>query len=197
MLTSYGIPVPGFAEVGSVGEALAAASELGYPVVLKSTEAGDHKAERGGVVTAIVSDVSLEQAYREMSARLGPTALVAEMVGPGIEVGLGMVTDPQFGPVIILSAGGTMIEVLRDRVALLPPVDPPRALVALERLSMWPLFAGGRDRPQVDLGALAEVVARFSELTVDSAGRLASIDVNPVIAGPERSVAVDALMKGI
>ena len=90
-----------------------------------------------------------------------------------------------------------MIEVLRDRVALLPPVDPPRALVALERLSMWPLFAGSRDRPEVDLGALAEVVARFSELTVDSAGRLASIDVNPVIAGPERSVAVDALMKGI
>ncbi len=197
VLASYGIPIPAFAEVGSVGDALAAGAMLGYPVVLKSTEAGDHKTDQGGVVSGIRSAALLEQAYREISGRLGPEALVAEMVGPGVEVGLGMVTDPQFGPVIILSAGGTMIEVLRDRVALLPPVDSTRALMALERLSMRPLFAGDRGRPGVDLGALADVVARFSELAVDSRGRLASIDVNPVIAGPERSVAVDALMKGI
>lgn len=197
MLASYGIPTPGFVEVGSVGEALAAGTELGYPVVLKSTGAGDHKTDQRGVVTGIGSDASLEQAYREISTRLGPAALVAEMVDSGVEVGLGMVTDPQFGPVIILSAGGTMIEILRDRVALLPPVDPTRARIALERLSMRPLFAANRGRPEVDLGALSDVVARFSELAVDSRGRLASIDVNPVIAGPERSVAVDALMKGI
>ncbi len=195
MLASYGIPVPGFAEVSTVEAALAAVAELGYPVVLKSARAGDHKTERGGVVTGIDSDAGLERAYLEMSDRLGPECLVAEMIGPGVQVGLGMITDPQFGPVLIVSAGGTLIEVLDDRVALFPPVDVTRARMALERLSMRPLFSGTRGQPEVDLGSLSEVVARFSELVVDAAGILASIDVNPVIAGAERSVAVDVLMK--
>ena len=126
-----------------------------------------------------------------------PTALVAEMIGPGVEVGLGMITDPQFGPVLIVSAGGTLIEVLDDRVALFPPVDMTRARMALERLSMRPLFEGrGASRRSISARS-SEVVARFSELVVDAGGTLSSIDVNPVIAGAERSVAVDVLMKGM
>ncbi len=197
VLASYGIPVPAFAEVSTVEETLAAGSALGFPVVLKSTQAGDHKTDRGGVVTGIDSEASLERVYREMSEGLGPAALVAEMISPGVEVGLGMITDAQFGPVTILSAGGTLIEVLEDRVAILPPVDVGRARMALERLSMRRLFDGTRGSPAVDLDLLAELVVRFSELAVDAGGTLSSIDVNPVIAGPERSVAVDVLMKGI
>ena len=90
------------------------------------------------------------------------------MVPAGVEVGLGMITDPQFGPVVILSAGGTLIEVIGDRVALMPPVDVPRARAALDRLSMRPLFDGVRGQPAVNLDALAEVVARFSELALDA-----------------------------
>ena len=197
VLASYGIPVPGFAEVDTVDAALSAGAELGYPVVLKSARAGDHKTERGGVVTGIDCDAGLERAYLEMSGRLGPECLVAQMIGPGIQVGLGMITDPQFGPVLIVSAGGTLIELLDDRVALFPPVDVLRARMVLERLSMKPLFSGTRGQPGVDLGSLSEVIARFSELVVDAAGTLTSIDVNPVIAGAERSVAVDVLMKGM
>jgi acyl-CoA synthetase (NDP forming) len=197
VLDSYGIPVPAFAEVGSLEDAVSAASRLGFPVVLKSAEAGDHKSDLGGVVSGIGSDAEMTAAYQEMAERIGPRALVAEMIEPGVEVGLGMITDPQFGPVVILAAGGTLIEVIRDRVALLPPVDPTRARLAMEKLSMWPLFEGARGGSGVDLDALCDVVARFSELVVDSMGGISSIDVNPVIAGPNGSVAVDALMKGM
>jgi acyl-CoA synthetase (NDP forming) len=195
LLRAYGIPTPEVAMVTSEQMAVETAFELGYPVVLKTAVPIDHKTEAGGVVVGISDETSLRSAYRGLSDRLGAEALVAEAVPSGVEVGFGMVTDPQFGPVVILSAGGTLIEVIRDRVALMPPVDAPRARAALERLSIRPLFDGVRGQPAVNLDALAEVVARFSELALDAGGRLRSIDVNPVIAGPERSVAVDALMK--
>jgi acyl-CoA synthetase (NDP forming) len=187
MLRSYGIPTPEVVMVTSEQGAVEAASELGYPVVLKTAVPIDHKTEAGGVVVGISDETSLRGAYRVLS----------DGVPAGVEVGLGMVTDPQFGPVVILSAGGALIEVIGDRVALMPPVDIPRARAALDRLALHPLLEGVRGQPAVNLDALAEVVARFSELALDAGGRLRAIDVNPVIAGPERSVAVDALMKEV
>ncbi|HLE95089.1 MAG TPA: acetate--CoA ligase family protein, partial [Acidimicrobiia bacterium] len=197
VLAAYGIPTPGLVAVASEDEAVDAASKIGYPVVLKTAESIDHKTESGGVVVGIGHEAQLRESYRQFRDRLGPEALVAETVPTGVEVGLGMITDPQFGPVVILSGGGTLIELIGDRVALLPPIDLPRARAALDRLSIRSLFEGARGMPPVNLDALAEVVARFSELAFDGAGRLAAVDVNPVIAGPERSVAVDALMKGL
>ncbi len=197
VLATYGIPTVAVASVSSEDKAIEAASAIGYPVVLKTAAQIDHKTESDGVALGITGAAGLRDVYREISNRLGPEALVEEMVPVGVEVGLGMMTDPQFGPVVILSAGGTLIEVIGDRVALLPPVDLPRARAALDRLSMRMLFDGVRGRPPVNLDALAEVVTRFSELAIDATGKLGAIDVNPVIAGPERSVAVDALMKGL
>jgi hypothetical protein len=81
-------------------------------------------------------------------------------------------------------------------VALLPPVDPFRARLALDRLTMRPLLDGHRGAAPPSLGALAEAIARFSELAADASSVLSSIDVNPVIALPDRAVAVDALMVG-
>lgn len=196
VLGGYGIPTPVAMAIQSEDQAVSVAADIGYPVVLKTGAAIDHKTEVTGVVTGIVDETSLRAAYRDLSDRLGPEAMVSETVASGVEIGLGMVTDPQFGPIVILSAGGTLIEMLADRVALLPPVDMPRALAALYRLSMSPLLDGVRSRPPVNIAALAEVVTRFSELALDARDRLASIDINPVIAGPERSVAVDAVFKG-
>jgi acyl-CoA synthetase (NDP forming) len=197
VLAAYGIPTPRLVAVASEDEAVDAASKIGYPVVLKTAESIEHKTESGGVVVGIGHEAQLRESYRQLRDRLGPKALVGETVPTGVEVGLGMITDPQFGPVVLLSAGGTLIELIGDRVALLPPIDLPRARAALDRLSIRSLFEGARGMPPVNLEALSEVVARFSELAFDGAGRLAAVDVNPVIAGPERSVAVDALMKGL
>ena len=95
---------------------------------------------------------------------------------------------------MLVSAGGRLIELLEDRVALLPPVDGPAALRALDGLRMRPLLEGFRGGPPVEIDKLVDVVVRFSELAIDAAEQIGGIDVNPVIAGPERAVAVDALM---
>jgi acyl-CoA synthetase (NDP forming) len=196
LLASYGIPTPSVTDVEDELTLLAAATEIGYPVVLKTAEPFDHKTEVGGVRVGIPDETSLLVAYRDLSARLGPKAMVCEQIPGGVEVGLGMVTDDQFGPVILISAGGTLIEMLSDRVALLPRVDATRALRALDRLEIRPLLDGARGSNPVDIDALAEVIVRFSELVVDGADFIDAIDVNPVIAGPTGSVAVDALIVG-
>ena len=134
--------------------------------------------------------------YRDLSSRLGPRVIVSEQIVGGVEIGLGMFTDEQFGPVILVSAGGTLIELMSDRVALLPRLDKMRALRALDRLEIRPLLDGARGAAPVDIDALAELIARFSELASDRAASIDSIDVNPVIAGPAGAVAVDVLIKG-
>jgi acyl-CoA synthetase (NDP forming) len=111
-----------------------------------------------------------------------------------VEIGLGMFDDEQFGPVMTISAGGRLIETMTDRVPVLPPVDKEGAVRALDRLRIRPLLDGVRGRPPADIDALAEVIARFSELAADGAGQIRAMDVNPVMAGPAGAVAVDALI---
>jgi hypothetical protein len=105
-----------------------------------------------------------------------------------------MTTDSQFGPIVVISAGGTLIELLDDKVALLPRVDRVRARRALDRLAIAPLLHGHRGSPPVDIEAITGLIARFSEMVVDLGSDVASIDLNPVICGPDGAVAVDVLM---
>lgn len=193
-LASYGIPIPKMESAADAESVRSSAAGIGFPIVLKTAEAIDHKAEARGVVVGIRDETSLLDAYQDMASRLGPRVTLAEQV-EGVEIGLGMVTDEQFGPVILVSAGGGLIEVLDDRVALLPRVDRVGALLALDRLRVRPVLDGVRGLPSADLNALAEVIARFSELAVDGTGLIGAMDVNPVMAGADRAVAVDALMK--
>lgn len=194
LLDRYGIPAPRYLTASDIGEAVEAAELVGYPVVMKTT-ATRHKTDVGGVVLGIVDRSQLEGTYADLAARLGPVVTISELIGPGVELGLGMITDPQFGPVVIVSAGGVLIEVLGARVALLPPVDIFRAKRAIDRLGLDAVLSGTRGSPPVDVGALAELIARFSELAVDSIGAISSIDLNPVIAGPDGAVVVDVLVE--
>jgi acyl-CoA synthetase (NDP forming) len=196
LLASYGIPTPSMKAVDTVDGLLAAASGLDYPLVLKTAEGIDHKIEARGVVVGLSDEGALLAAYADLSSRLGPRVVVSEQVTGGVEIGLGMVTDQQFGPVTVVSAGGTLIELIADRVAVLPRVDKARVLRVLDRLEIRPLFDGFRGADPVDIDALAELIVRFSELALDGAGLIDSIDVNPVIAGPQGAVAVDALIMG-
>ena len=136
---------------------------------------------------------AVRAAWADLAARIGPRVLVAAMVPGGVEIALGMVRDPQFGPVVMVAAGGTLIEFLRDRVAGLAPFGPATAARMLGRLAIAPLFAGRRGGAAVDCEALAMVVARFSVLAAEISGHVDGIDVNPLICG--RSItAVDALI---
>lgn len=116
------------------------------------------------------------------------------MAPQGTELDLGMVNDAQFGPVVMVAAGGTLIEVLRDARYGLAPFGPATARRLLDGLAIRPVLDGVRGARPADLDALAEAVARFSVLVADLAGALAEFDVNPVIVGPFGVLAVDALV---
>ena len=146
VLAAYGIAVPEHAPAGDESELLEAVGRIGYPVVLKTAAPIDHKTEVTGVVLGITAEESLLTAYRELATRLGPHVLAQEQVAGVVEIALGMIDDPQFGPVVLISAGGRLVELMADRVAVLPPIDRVGAIHALDRLRVRSLFGGVRGR---------------------------------------------------
>jgi acetate---CoA ligase (ADP-forming) len=195
MLGDWGVPVVAAEVAVSVEEALAAAGRVGWPVALKTAAPGVvHKSDVGGVVLGVDGPDRLAAAYADLATRLGPRVLVAAMAGPGVELALGVVVDPQFGQLVMVAAGGVLVEVLRDRRFALPPVDRRQAMAMLDRLAVRPLLDGVRGAPPADLDAVADAVANLSVLALDLGDRLAALDVNPLVAGPAGCVAVDALV---
>jgi acetate---CoA ligase (ADP-forming) len=195
MLADWGVPVVAAEVAERPDAALAAAERLGWPVALKTAAPGvRHKSDVGGVRLGLDGPDQLAAAYADLAGRLGPRVLVAAMAGPGVELALGVVRDPQFGPLVMVAAGGLLVEVLRDRRFALPPVDRRRSLALLDRLAVRPLLDGVRGAPPVDLDAVADAVVRLSALAADLGDQLAAIDVNPLVAGPDGCVVVDALV---
>jgi acetate---CoA ligase (ADP-forming) len=194
LLDAFGIPTAPRVLAISAAEAVAAASRLGFPVVLKTAMPGiAHKSEHGGVVLSLRDANAVREAYTRMAAALGPRVMLAHMLPPGPELALGAVRDPQFGPVVVLGAGGTLVELLEDRVAALPPFGPATARRLLDRLRLRRLLDGFRGRAATDMVALADLIARFSVLVDVFAPAVLEIDVNPVICGPFPA-AVDGLL---
>jgi hypothetical protein len=194
MLADYGVPVARTAAATDIEGVLAAAGRLGYPVALK-TAAASHKTELGGVTLGLRDENALAAAYGEMSSRLGPSVTVQEMVGPGVEMALGVVHDPQFGPLVMVAAGGVLIETLGDRRLALPPLDETRASKLIDRLDVRPLLDGVRGAPAADVKALAGALSRLSLLARDLGDLIGALDVNPVLVGSRGCVAVDALVE--
>jgi acyl-CoA synthetase (NDP forming) len=197
LLDAFGVPVVACREAANEADALAAAAEVGYPVALKTAEPGiAHKTELAGVHLALSDAAALADAYRDLSARLGPWVLVAKMVeGPTVEMILGLVRDPAFGPIVLLGSGGIHAEVLKDVVFALPPFDAAAARRLVDRLRLRPLLDGVRGQPPADVDAFCQAAADFSMLAAELGDRLESLDVNPVLVRPEGCVAVDAVVK--
>ena len=194
LLTAWGIPAIPHALAASPDDARHAAAQLGYPVALKTAEPGIlHKSDVGGVRLGLRSEAELLDAYREIGQRLGPRVLIAPMAKRGFELAIGMVRDPQFGPVVTVGAGGTLVELLDDRCAALAPFGEATARRLVESLKLARLLRGYRGLDAVDLPRLAEVIARFSVLAADIAAFVAEIDVNPLLAGRD-ILALDALI---
>lgn len=194
LLDAFGIPTAPHALANSAAQAVAAAERLGFPVVLKTAMPGiAHKSERGGVMLDLRHEAAVREAYTRTAAALGPRVMLARMLPAGPELALGAVRDPQFGPVVVLGAGGTLVELLDDRVAALAPFGVATARRLLDRLRLRRLLDGFRGAPATDLAALADLVARFSVLVHALAPSVLEIDVNPVICGPFPA-AVDGLL---
>ena len=195
LLSGYGIPTVKAGHAASLEEAEWAAQWIGYPVAVKSAMPHiAHKSDVGGVRLHIADVEELRRVYEELSQRLGPLVTVAEMAPPGIEVALGIVRDPTFGPLVLVAAGGVLVELLHDRRLALPPIDAVAARRLIDRLAIRPLLDGVRGAPPGDVDALAHAVSRLSVLAVELGDRLAALDVNPMIVSPSGCVAVDALL---
>ena len=195
LLREYGIPAVRTEAAASRDAALAAASAIGYPVVIKTGEPGiAHKSDVGGVRLGLAGPAEAGAAYDDLAARLGPRVVVCETAPPGTELALGIVTDPALGPLLVVGAGGVLVEILAERAVLLAPVTRSAALAALRRLRIAPVLAGSRGLPAADLGAIADAITGLSRLACDLGDAVEALDINPLICTPAGPVAVDALL---
>ena len=195
LLADYGVPAVEARQASSAEEAVAAAEAIGFPVVLKTAAPGvHHKSDVDGVRLGLATADAVRGAYDDVAGRLGPAAVVAAMAPEGVEVALGIVRDPSFGPLVLVAAGGVLVELLHDRALAMPPLDDGSARRLFERLRMRPLLDGMRGTAASDVGALAGAISRLSLLAADLGDLLAAVDVNPVLVSPAGCVAADALV---
>jgi acyl-CoA synthetase (NDP forming) len=204
-LAMLGLPVLAEESAASLDAAQAAAARIGFPVVLKILSPDiAHKTEVGGVALGIADAAALETAWRAMMARVAAQApgarldgaLVAPMLPPGgVEMILGVQSDPVFGPVVLAGFGGIHAELLDDVALRLPPFGAAEAEAMLRGLRGFPLLDGARGKPRADVAALARALARLSEIAAANAGRLLSFDLNPVVVrqSGQGVVVLDAL----
>jgi acetyltransferase len=198
VLAAYEFPVTDIKVARNCDEAVNHAAAIGYPVVLKlHSETVTHKSDRGGVKLNLKDETAVRAAYAEIQAAfaeehpfLGVT--VQPMVrASGYELILGSSTDPQFGPVLVFGLGGQLVEILRDRAHALPPLTTTLARRVMERTHIFEALQGARGNKPADLGKLEELLVRFSKLIVENP-RIAEIEINPLLAGPEVLLALDA-----
>jgi acyl-CoA synthetase (NDP forming) len=195
LLISYGVSVAEALPAASRDAALAAADSLGWPVVLKTAAPGiSHRSDVGGVVVGLEAPAAVASAYDDLAARLGPDVTVHRQVPPGVELSVGIVRDPSLGPMVVVAAGGVLVELMADRAVALPPLSRAGARRMLDRLRIRPMLAGFRGSPAVDLDALADLVVGVSRLAHECGDQLDALDLNPVIATAEGAVAVDVLI---
>ena len=195
-LYDCGIPMVDMWPVNNTGELEALASGLDYPVVMKTAMPGiRHKSDLGGVRLNIPDERELLRVYKDLSGRLGSRVLVAPMLDdPGVEMILGLTTDEQFGPMIIMGIGGIHAELLRDFITVVPPFDAATAYRCLNRLKMRKLLDGMRGTPPVDVPAYCEAAATLSVIAVKFADLITEVDINPVKVLEQGCVGLDALV---
>jgi len=190
-LARHGLAVPRAARAGSPAEAAEAAARIGFPVVLKG-EGFAHKTEAGAVALNLADADAVARAADAMPAI---SFLVEEQVtGALAELLLGVVADPSSGYVLTLAAGGTLTEILSDRVSLLLPAHEADMRAALSRLRIAPLLAGYRGRPAADMEAILAAIRAVQDYVAAHPGEIAELEINPLLCTHHRAVAADALI---
>jgi acetyl coenzyme A synthetase (ADP forming)-like protein len=190
LLESYGIPVVPERVAATVDEAVAAALELGFPVVVKTAAPGVHKTEVGGVAL----DLAGAGDVRAAASRIGPPLVVQPMIEGSAELLAGLVQDPVFGPLVAFGPGGRLAELVGEaafRIAPLTDVDAEELVLGGKA---GRLVRGFRGAPASDADALADLVHRLSRLGED-VPEVVELDLNPVLGRPQGCVAVDARVR--
>jgi hypothetical protein len=132
-------------------------------------------------------------AYDDLARRLGPRVLVQRQVS-GVEVALGIVRDPLLGPLVVVAAGGVLVELVAERAVALPPVDRETARRMVRGLRVARLLDGYRGAARADVDALVEAIVALGQLAVELGDHVSAVDLNPVVVGPHSALVVDALI---
>jgi acetyl coenzyme A synthetase (ADP forming)-like protein len=190
LLLAYGVPLVPERVAASADEAVAAARELGLPAVVKTAAPGAHKTETGGIAL----DLADEEAVRAAVARIGAPVVVQPMIASGAELLAGIVQDPVFGPLVAFGPGGVFAELIGEARFRIAPLTDADAEELVTSGKAGTLVAGFRGAPAADAAALTDLVHRLARLGEDQP-TVAELDLNPVLALPERCLALDARVR--
>jgi succinyl-CoA synthetase beta subunit len=198
LLSLYGIPVTREKLSHSADEAVSAAAELGFPVVLKGCSPElMHKSEHGCIELNLRSEGDVREAYRRIINRVDlelEGVLVQEMVSGQRELVIGLTRNPQFGPCVMLGMGGIMTEVFEDTTFRMAPFGKIEAKDMTEELRFKAIFGAFRGQKPVDMDMLCRTLIAVGQIGLDL-DTVSELDINPMIITPEgRVVAVDALV---
>ena len=190
LLLAYGLPLVPERVSAAPDDAVAAARELGFPVVVKTAAAGAHKTEVGGVAL----DLGDEHAVREAAERIGGPVIVQPMIRGGAELLAGVVQDPVFGPLVAFGPGGVLAELIGEAAFRIAPLTDADAEELVTSGKAGRLVRGFRGAPPADQAALADLVLRLAQLG-EELPEVAELDLNPVLGLPDRCVVVDARVR--
>jgi acetyl-CoA synthetase (ADP-forming) len=197
---SYGIPIANSYIVTTKVEASKRAGELGFPVALKVLSPQIlHKADAGGVLVGIQNEDELGEGFEKIAdntRHYSPNAtilgvLVQRMVRPGVEVMVGGMRDPQFGPTILFGVGGIFTEILKDAVFGIIPLDEAEAYRMIRSIKAYPLLTGYRNLPRANEKSIVDIMLRASQLLSDYP-EIDQMDLNPTVVNEDGSIVVDA-----
>jgi len=198
-LASYGIPIPPAYIANNAEKAAKYAQELGFPVVLKVISPQIiHKSEARGVIINIDKKEKVIEAFQEIvenarkynSQAKVEGIYVQKMAPPGREVIIGVVKDKQFGPVVMFGLGGIFVEVFKDVVFRVAPIDREEAREMIDEIKGLAILKGVRGEKPVDFNSLSEAIASTSRLAIDFP-QIEQLDINPVCLYPEKIYALD------
>jgi acyl-CoA synthetase (NDP forming)/ribosomal protein S18 acetylase RimI-like enzyme len=198
LLGEYDVRLVQSVPASSADAAVEAATHVGYPVVVKVSDPNIvHKTDRGLVIPDLRTAAAVRAAVyriRQTLADAEAPVLVQRQVAGGVELAVGVVRDPTFGPLVMVAAGGVATDVWADQTFLIPPVTDLDAARAIRSLRIWPLLAGHRGSPACDVDGLGRLVQAVAALSVDQP-EIAELDLNPIIVTADDIALVDVKMR--
>jgi acetyltransferase len=202
LIRAYGIPTPTEITVQSPDDAVKAARQIGYPVVLKAVAAKLlHKSDAGAVALHLANDDAVRTAYERIAANVRRAGiesldamLVCQQIGGGLELVLGLNRDPEMGLVVMAGSGGVLLELTKDVAFAMPPITREKARAMIERTHTAQLMRGYRSSPVLDADAMVDALIALGRIAEDLGDVVQSIDINPFVVLPRGGFALDALV---
>lgn len=203
ILSAYGIPTVKSVLAHTVEEAIDAANDLGYPVVVKiNSETITHKTEVGGVKLNLTSPGDVRDAFEVIQSAVERKFSIEDFQGVTVqplifakdsyELIVGASGDDQFGPVMLFGSGGTLVEVYNDRSLALPPLNSNLAQLMMKNTKIFNALKGVRGKSAVDMSALEKLIVNFSHLVMEKWQYISEVEINPLLASGDTLVALDA-----